>query len=87
MNEITISKTLWMNAVARKLNPRSKTVAVVDYWYDRDGSVNLKYHLLFANFRPFDQYSNDHLTTERVASILGYKSVKFNRNYSITVTE
>ena len=86
MNEITISKDLWMNAVVRKLHPRSKTIAVVDYWHDRDGSVNLEYN------RSFDGYSNDrhHLlnfTAETVARILGYKSVKFNRDYSITATE
>jgi hypothetical protein len=80
MIEITISKTLWMNTVGRKLHPGS-TIAVVDYWYDREGSVNLKYH------NSFDQYINDHLTAETVAIILGYKSVKFNRDFSITATE
>ena len=80
MNEITISKTLWMNAVARKLHPGSE-ISVADYWYDREGSVNLKY------YHSFDQYSNDHFTAESVASILGYKSVKFNRDFSITATE
>jgi hypothetical protein len=80
MNEITISKNLWMNTVARKLHPGSE-IAVVDFWYDREGSVNLTYH------HSFDQYINDHFTAEIVASILGYKSVKFNRNYSITATK
>lgn len=81
MNEITISKTLWMNAVVRKLNPGSKTVAVVDYWYDREGLINLKCQ------HSFDKYSNAKITAETVAIVLGYKSVKFNRNYSITATE
>lgn len=81
MNEITISKTEWMNAVARKLHPRSKTIAVVDYWYDCEDSINLEYN------RSFDGYSNDHFTTESVAIILGFKSVKFNKDYSITATK
>jgi hypothetical protein len=65
----------------RKLHPRSKTIAVVDYWYDREGSVNLKYH------RSFDQYINYHFTAEIVAIILGFKSVKFNRDFSITAED
>ena len=86
MNEITISKNLWMNAVVRKLHPLSKTIAVVDFWYDCEDSINLEYN------RSFDGYSNDrhHLlnfTAKVVAIILGYKSVKFNRDYSITATE
>ena len=81
MNEITISKTLWINAIVRKLHPRSETIAVVDFWYDCEDSINLEYN------RSFDGYSNDHFTAEIVASILGYKSVKFNRNYSITATK
>jgi membrane-associated PAP2 superfamily phosphatase len=80
MIEITISKTVWMNTVARKLNPGS-AIDVVDYWYDREGSVHLKYHHCFY------QYINDHLTAETVAIILGYKSVKFNRDFSITAED
>jgi hypothetical protein len=80
MNKITISKNLWMNTVAHKLNPGS-AIDVVDYWYDRDGSVHIKYH------RSFVQYSNVNFTAETVAIVLGYKSVKFNRDYSITATE
>jgi hypothetical protein len=86
MIEITISKTLWMNTVVRKLHPRSKTIAVVDFWYDCEDSINLEYN------RSFDGYSNDrhHLlnfTAETVARILGYKSVKFNRDFSITAED
>lgn len=77
--EITIGKVEWMNAVARKCHPRSKTIEVVDYYFAAgDDDINLEYN------RKFDGYSNDHFNPESVAEILGYKSVRFNKDYSIT---
>lgn len=79
-NEITIGKAEWMNAVARKCHPRSKMIEVVSYYFSAgDDEICLMYN------RKFDGFSDDYFTPKSVAEILGYKSVRFNRDYSITV--
>lgn len=63
--EITIGRVEWMNAVARKCHPRSKTIEVVDYYFAAgDDDINLEYN------RKFDGCSNEHFNPESVNEYL-----------------
>ena len=75
---VELTKSEWMNAVAKKLHPYSKTISVTDSWSSGDDEVCLCYN------RRFDGYNSDYLYAERIAKILGYKKVTINKDNSIT---